>query len=125
MALFGSLGDIDKALVVDRSGSMTLEEMMRNCGKSLILGMKHLKKMIAVGASYIWWQRRQAVKCEYVAQASNFAFVIHALPSKFNIATRPSEPHEMIWKKTPSKSYKLNIDAAYFENGWGASGAVV
>ena len=42
---------IDKALVVDKSGSVTLEELIRGCGKSPILGMKHLKETVAVRLS--------------------------------------------------------------------------
>lgn len=116
---------IKSALVVDRSGSVVLKELMRNCGKPAILDMKHWKETIAVGAWYIWWQRRQAVKGEHVAPAPSSAFAIHALSSKFSIAARPSESREIIWKKPPSKIYKLNVDASYFEDGSGASGAVV
>jgi hypothetical protein len=53
---------IDKALLLDRSGSMVFEELLRSPRKkSHVLGQLGLQETITVAAWHIWWQRREAV----------------------------------------------------------------
>jgi hypothetical protein len=53
---------------VDRSGSVILEEILTSPSKqSPVVGLLGLKETILVAGWYIWWQRREAVKGESVA----------------------------------------------------------
>jgi hypothetical protein len=57
---------------VDRSGSVILEEILTSPSKqSPVVGLLGLKQTILVAGWYIWWQRREAVKGESVANAKN------------------------------------------------------
>lgn len=79
----------------------------------------------AVGAWYIWWQRREAVKGETIAPPNRTSFSIQALTLNYKGAAEDATPHEIPWSKPPPGTYKVNVDACFFVNGTGASGAVV
>ena len=81
--------------------------------------------MVAVGAWYIWWQRREAVKGNSVAPPSRTSFAIQALAANYKGAESRAPPHEIPWCKPAAGTYKLNVDARYFNNGMGASGVVI
>lgn len=55
----GLTEEINKAVVQDRSGSVTLEIPLRT---EAYVGEIPKAEMIAVTAWYIWWQRRQIVR---------------------------------------------------------------
>ena len=117
---------IDQAMLVDRSGSVVLEELLRNHFNTPDhLAAVGLKEIIAVGAWYIWWQRREAVKGETVAPPSRTSFSIHALALNFQEADSRATTREIKWSRPASGTYKLNVDGCFFSNGTGASGAVV
>ena len=117
---------IDNVLPIDRSGSVVLEEILRHQNPTIpSLGKIGFKEAIAVGAWYIWWQRREAVKGEQIKSPANSAFAIMALTANYQGASSGAEPQEITWSKPLPHTYKLNIDAAYFPNGSGAAGAVL
>ena len=119
----GNLPVINSALV-DRSGSIVLEELLRNQQPNST-EITDLKELIVVGAWYIWWQRREYVKRESIAQPRQTAFAIQALKSNYCVAQAKTQPKEIIWSKPKLNSYKLNIDACFFPNGSGATGAII
>ena len=83
---------------LDRSGSVVLEEILRSKSPTVpTLGCIGFKEAIVVGAWYIWWQRREAVKGEPVHTPSRSAFAILALTSNYQGAKSGVEPHEIRW----------------------------
>jgi hypothetical protein len=70
MEIWHSLGltQVINSALMDRSGSVVLEGILRN--QNLMQGgngITDLKDLICVGAWYIWWQRREFVKGEKIA----------------------------------------------------------
>jgi hypothetical protein len=117
----GILPYIESAISLNRSGSVVLEEILRDLIQVQNGIIKtDLKELILVGAWYIWWQRREFVKGESVSPPRQSAFSIQALKSNYCAAERKSEPKEVNWCKPPMNSYKLNVDACFFPNGTGA-----
>ncbi|KAE8771287.1 tRNA guanosine-2'-O-methyltransferase TRM11-like protein [Hordeum vulgare] len=68
--------DIQRTVAEDRSGSFTMATLMeRHATKYTML----LDELIAVGSSYIWWQRRQIVKSTgAVARDDRGEFIVAA-----------------------------------------------
>ena len=99
----GVLHVIDNALIVDRSGSVGLEEILRSQIHTPD-NLKHIgmKELIAVGAWYIWWQRREAVKGENVAPPDRTSFAIQALTLNYKGAATGATPHEISWSRPAS-----------------------
>jgi hypothetical protein len=114
----GILPYIESTISLNRSGSVVLEEILRDLIQVQNGIIKtDLKELILVGAWYIWWQRREFVKGESVSPPRQSAFSIQALKSNYCAAERKSEPKEVNWCKPPMNSYKLNVDACFFTNG--------
>ena len=80
---------------------------------------------MAVGAWYIWWQRREVVNGGSIAPPKLTSFSIQALTLNYKGAAMGTLPKEVTWSKPKAGTYKLNVDACFFPNGIGASGAVV
>ena len=121
----GLIEVVDTALKSDQSGSVVMEEILRlPQRKSPVLGHLGLQETVAVAAWYIWWERREAVKGESTKQAASSAFSIQAITvnhaPKQNILIL-----EKTWKKPQPGSYKLNIDACFFDDGAGAVAAIL
>lgn len=105
---------------------MVLEYILRCLeNKSPILRQLGLKEAAAVGAWYIWWQRREIAKGEQVAPAGRTTFAIEAITKNFQVAASNARPNEISWEKPTRDSYKLNADACFFQNGWGAATSVL
>lgn len=122
----GLMEAIDLFLPTEISGSVILEEILRSNSPMVpTLGRIGCKEAIVVGAWYIWWQRREAVKGEKLQTPSRSAFAILALTSNFQGAKPGVEPHEITWSKPNRNSYNLSIDVAFFPNGDGAAGIVL
>ena len=122
----GVLEAIDGVLPLDRSGSVVLEEILRNKDPTIAsLGTTGFKEVIAVGSWYIWWQRREAVNGVAVAPPTRSAFAILALAANYHGAVKGTLSHEIPWSKPPLHTYKLNTDACFFPNGVGAVGVVL
>jgi hypothetical protein len=126
--VWGKLGlqeEIDKALCVDRSGSVVLEELFRSpIRKSPVLGQLGLQETIAVAAWYIWYECREAVKGEKIKSAGHTAFAIQAITINYAQPPKVVVPSAR-WEKPLPGHYKLNTDATYFEGGSGAIAAVL
>jgi hypothetical protein len=118
---------INQALSLDRSGSVVLEEILRDKRKkSPVLGQLGLQETVAVAAWYIWWQRCEGVKGEKVAPVATTAFSIQALTLNFGgAAASITLPKSVSWSKPPPRHYKLNVDACYFPSGAGAVAAII
>lgn len=59
---------IDQAVLGERSGSSILEDIIcRPKKRTPVLGMLKIHESVAVACWYVWWQRREIVKGEKVA----------------------------------------------------------
>ena len=113
-------------LQVDRSGSVVLESLLRGTNPDTPSpGRIGFKEAVAVGAWYIWWQRREVVKGESVASPPQSAFAVLAITANYQGAKPNKEPRVVQWVKPFTDMYKLNIDASFYPNGTGAAGAVL
>ncbi|XP_047079825.1 LOW QUALITY PROTEIN: histidine-rich protein PFHRP-II-like [Lolium rigidum] len=122
----GLMDDIQHALLVDRSGSVVLEHILRSPNRDAPnLERVSLHELIAVGGWYIWWQRREAVKGERVSPPKNSTFAIKALTANFGASQGKAKEKEFKWVKPMKDKLKLNIDASYFADGSGAAGGVL
>jgi hypothetical protein len=78
----GLFSIINSVVLVDPSGLVIIEEVLRNLKDHSTTDIHGLKELILIGAWYIWWQRREFVKGESVAPPrettfSNQNFVAH------------------------------------------------
>lgn len=109
---------IDQALAVDRSGSVVLEEILRwPTRKSPVLGQLGLQETVAVASWYIWFERGEARKGVHVRPPFSSDFAIRALTANYAEKNPQEQVNKPGWEKPPPGSYKLNTDAAYFEDG--------
>lgn len=96
----GLLDAIKEALIVDRSGSVVLEEFLRKEIKlSPNLCNLGFNESISVGAWYIWWQRRESVKGNSVAPPERSAFAIQALTANFAKSLGSADPRKITWER--------------------------
>jgi hypothetical protein len=74
-------------MIVDRSGSVLIQEINRNGGevKELNLGRAEL---ILTGCWYIWWQRRQCAHGEDIQNPSRSALSIAAITTNYAVASK-------------------------------------
>jgi hypothetical protein len=118
--------NVDYALSLDQSGSVVFEELLQSpINKSPILGQLGLQKTISVAAWYIWWQCREMVKGENVAPLERSAFSIQALTVNYGAAETTKAPKAEVCYKPPPNHYKMNIDACFFPNGFGAIASIL
>ena len=80
--------------------------------------LKHIgvKEFLVVGASYIWWQRRELVKGEKVAAPERTSFAIQGLTLNYKAAMKEI-PKDIHWSRPSPGIYKLNMDACFFPSG--------
>ena len=118
----GILDIVEEVTRIDRSGSIVLEEILRRSNnKSPVLGHVGLKELIVVGSWYLWWQRREFVKDAYVAPPARSAFRIQAIASEFGVVGPKAVTNEILWRKTPKNTYKLNVDASFSSDETGGA----
>jgi hypothetical protein len=70
--------------------------------KQPVLGMLDLRESIAVACWYIWWQRREIVKGETIADPPHTAFAINALtsnyiPSNSGLLSKLTDGRNLCW----------------------------
>lgn len=72
---------IEQATQIARSGSVVLEEILKEYRQTFSgdESVWCVQEMIAVGALYIRWQRREVVNGGKVAPAESIAFAIQAI----------------------------------------------
>jgi hypothetical protein len=117
---------INRALLVDRSGSVVLEFILCDLNqKSPVLGHLGLQETIAVGYWYIWWQRRLIVRGESVSTPTSAAFAINSSTANFGAAKHTAKEVCAAWEKPLKGAYKLNVDASFHMDGTGAAGAIL
>ena len=122
----GIVDEIEKALLVDRSGLVVLEESLRwPVQKSPILGHLGLQEVVAIGAWYIWWERREAKKGATVKNPIDSRFSIHAIASNHTGRIPENITFFERWVKPTPGSYKVNTYASFFEDGSGAIAAII
>ena len=116
---------IEKLLIIDRSGSVLIQEIIRRGGEDTELKIGWTK-LILTGCWYIWWQRRQLVHGEDIQNPSRSAMSIAAITANYFTAAKKVVVINQGWRK-PSKGYlMINIDGAFDETkGSGSSGAVI
>ena len=116
---------IQKAVVQDRSGSITLEILLQS---DFVIHEIPATELILVAMWYIWWQRRQAVKGETIQTPDRTALLIKVLATNFVRANSPNQPTrklDQIWRKPDSGIVKINVDASFHADTMaGACGAV-
>lgn len=112
---------IAKALCTNCSGSVVLKELLRNTLKKRpVLGQLGLQEKILVGASNIWWERKEAVKGSLVKTMKSSTFAIQAITT--NHVSRPAAPAGLAtWERRAPGQYKLNTDAAFLKMDSGQS----
>jgi ribonuclease HI len=117
---------IEHAMLVDRSGFVVLEHILRSPNNN-IPQLQHvtLHEIIAVGGWYIWWERRELVKGESVSHPKMSAFAIKAITANYETANKNSVEKEIKWLRPNKGKLKLNIDAAYYPNGFGSVAGIL
>ena len=72
--------DVEKLLIIDRSGSVLIQEIIRRGGEDT--------ELILTGCWYIWWQRRQLVHGEDIQNPSRSAMSIAAITANYFTAAK-------------------------------------
>lgn len=122
----GLEGYIEQTLKADRSGSCVPEHVLCRTDGRPVLGMLNLHEIVAVACWHIWWQRREIVKGEKVADPCRTAFAINSLTANYFAASSDKAlEKEIIWKRPAKGCLKLNTDASFFMDGTGAAGVVL
>jgi len=107
---------IEKLLIIDRSGSVLIQEIIRRGGEDTELKIGWTK-LILTGCWYIWWQRRQLVHGEDIQNPSRSAMSIAAITANYFTAAKKVTVINQGWRK-PSEGYlMINIDGAFDEFG--------
>jgi hypothetical protein len=65
------------------------------------------------------------VKGVQVVSATSYAFAINALTTNFVSAKIFAKQKNVAWSKPVQGSYKMNADASFFSDGFGAAGVVL
>ena len=110
----GLYEEIQKAIVLDRSGSVNMEHLI--CELTMIDGEIKSAELIAVAVWYIWWQCRQEVRDEHVQPADKTTVTIKAMTLNFMRANSSKiirRKEADIWKKPSQGVSKVNVDASF------------
>jgi len=101
---------IEKLLIIDRLGSVLIQEIIRRGGEDTELKIGWADQLILTGCWYIWWQRRQLVHGEDIQNPSRSAMSIVAITANYFTAAKKVTVINQGWRK-PSKGYlMINID---------------
>jgi hypothetical protein len=109
---------IDEAMLVDRSGSAVLEEILRRNSR-LMPGFHDLclKEVVAITSWYIWWVRRRRTHNEDVSPLFRCKMSILAIAANSAKEAKHTSPsREARWTRLLSRQVKINVDAAFFED---------
>ena len=119
--VWSSLGlteEIDRAVVQDRSGSITLDILIR---LHMTTHDIPTAELILVAMWFIWWQRRQVVMGETVPTPEQSAISIRVLATNFVRVNTPNQPirkNDQVWKKPSRGVIKVNVDASLALPQW-------
>ena len=102
-AVWSSIGlgqKIADLLIVDRSGSIVLEDVIR--GEELVQGLDvRLAELILTGGWFLWWERRQIVHGEPVQHAARSGLSIASLTKNYKMATGDDNEGPSWMEETP------------------------
>jgi len=127
-AVWSSIGlgqKIADLLIVDRSGSIVLEEVIR--GEELVQGLDvGLAELILTGGWFLWWERRQIVHGESVQRPARSGLSIVSLTKNYKQAAGMVTQIRQGWRKPPEDFLMVNVDASYDENrDSGSTGVII
>ena len=127
-AVWSSIGlgqKIADLLIVDRSGSIVLEEVIR--GGELVQGLDvGLAELILTGGWFLWWERRQIVHGESVQRPARSGLSIVSLTKNYKQAAGMVTQIRQGWRKPPEDFLMVNVDASYDKNrGSGSTGVII
>jgi ribonuclease HI len=119
---------IEEALGQDRSGSATLEILLRQDSVNLA-GFSDIgqKEVIVISCWYLWWLRRRRTNNETVPPMLKCKLSILTMVANAAKITKPRpEESEIRWSRPETRQMKLNVDASFFaDNHAGAVGALI
>jgi hypothetical protein len=120
--------NVNAAIVMDRSGSIILEELL--CSEKpggIACDMDNRVATVMVASWYIWWSRRQIKNKEPVPNIVRTVLNIKGIvANNSKVKGSGNTIRRGGWTKPASGVYKLNVDAAYEpETGRGATGAII
>ena len=104
---------VHRAVVDDRSGSITMEILMKLPDGSAEIPNAEL---VAGAAWYIWWQRPQRVKGIEGQTLERTALSIRVLATNYIRSISPKMPSRkdgFMWKKPSHGVVKINVDASF------------
>lgn len=109
----GLYEEVHKAIMQDRSGSITLEIIYK---LQLISGDISSVELALVVAWFLWWQRRQWVKGEEVQSPEKSTICIKVLATNLISASKlkiPKRKWDHMWKKPVKGLTKISVDASF------------
>ena len=116
---------IRNLLGIDRSGSVLLEEIIRQQEQlhGLDIG---LAELILTGGWYLWWERRQLTHGESVQPPPRSGLAIAALAKNYKLAGVRGAKVREGWRKPPDGCLMVNVDASFDdEKGCASTGAII
>lgn len=118
------LNTIRKAITEDRSGSITVEILIK---LNMTINGLPIAELASVAAWFLWWQRRQLVMM--IQSPKKTTLSIRVLATNYirsPTAKMPTRLTYHMWRKPPHSTVKVNADASFQADTLsGASGAVV
>ena len=76
---------IEKLLLVDRSGSVLIQDIIRQEGASTYLKHVGLPELLLTACWFIWWQRRRMVHGEEIQTAAQSALSIEVIATNYSL----------------------------------------
>jgi hypothetical protein len=118
---------IDEVRQLDRSGSVIVEEIIKQGGRLTHLDNVGFAELVLTAGWFIWWERRKKVHDEIVQSPGRSALSIIVLSRNYMIGARkPKAKQREGWKTPEEGKLKINVDAAFDENnGKGAIGVII
>ena len=88
---------IEKLLLVDKSGSVVFHEIIRQGGLASDFNDVGLPELLITGCWYIWWQRRRVVHGEEIQIAPRAAMSIAAITTNYYLAPKASTYNKLLF----------------------------
>jgi hypothetical protein len=125
-AALGLTTIIDASILNERSGSVVLEQLMREDEKPMP-GYDNInqKETIAIVCWYLWWIRRRRTHNESVPPISQCRMSVLLITlNTFKAMSKAPGPKPK-WEKPNPRQFKINVDGSYHaDSGAGSVGCV-